>query len=171
MLTKSVEASCATKKTLHQRIQNIREARIALGIELEEKIRALSKQQRPNLLREVGLPLEIPINCTLAIKSNLAISWTKLRTLRRYTNCNSQLMYTSMYVHCRWLKTFSASLTCERKQRKLAETALGNTSLLQEMVPFTFSKEGKGEEIHEALFVHVRNIIAAVSDRLMEQQR
>ena len=94
MPTKSVEASCATKKTLHRRIQKIREARIALGIELEEEIRALSKQQRQNLLREVGLPLEIPIDHTLAIKSNLAISWTKLRTLRRYANCNSQLMYT-----------------------------------------------------------------------------
>ena len=37
----------------------------------------------------------------------------------------------------------------------------GDTSLLQEMVLFTFSKKGKGEEIREApLIVYVRNIIA-----------
>ena len=68
-----------------------------------------------------------------------------------------------MHVHCRWLKTFNVSLASERKQRKLAETALGDTSLLQEMVPFTFSKGGV-EEIREAPFVYMRNIIAAVSD-------
>ena len=60
---------------------------------------------------------------------------------------------------------FHISLASERKQRSLAKEAVGD-NMAAEMVPFTFPAEGRGEEIHEAPFVYVPNLIARVSDTL-----
>ena len=68
---------------MHGRVQSISEARKAVGIELQDEVRALSSSARQELLREVGLPIEISVEHCLAMKSSLAISWNKLRTLKR----------------------------------------------------------------------------------------
>ena len=64
----------------------------------------------------------------------------------------------------RWLKVFHVSLASERRQRTLANEAVGE-NITAEMVPFTFSAEAT-EEIREAPFVYVPNLIARVADTL-----
>ncbi len=66
---------------------------------------------------------------------------------------------------CRWLKVFNVSLASERRQHTLANEAVGD-SITAEMAPFTFSAEGGGEEIREAPFVYMPNLIARVADTL-----
>ena len=55
-----------------------------LGVNLEEQLRALPKNERQDLLRGIALLIEIPPDHSLAMKANLSVSWSKLRTLRRY---------------------------------------------------------------------------------------
>lgn len=78
-----VDSSEASRKTIKRRLQQVEETRQTVGIGLEEEIKALPKDRRQQLLKDVGLPLDIPAPHALAIKTTLAISWNKLRTLRR----------------------------------------------------------------------------------------
>ena len=62
-------------------MQNLRET---LGVNLEEELRVLPKNERQDLLRGITLLIEIPPDHSLAMKANLSVSWSKLHTLRRY---------------------------------------------------------------------------------------
>ena len=66
-------------------MQNLHET---LGVDLGEELRALPIKERGDLLSGAAIPIEIPEH-SLAIKANLALSWNKLRTLRRYAGQNS----------------------------------------------------------------------------------
>ena len=79
----SVNTATATKKTIHRRLQQVQEVRNTLGIDIQEEVG--TKEEIQKLLNK-ALPLEIPAYHALAMKSTLVISWTKLRTLRRYYN-------------------------------------------------------------------------------------
>lgn len=68
---------------MHHRLVQVQKLRDTLGVSLEDEVRAMSKPERQQMLKEIALPVEIPVDHTLAIKSNLAISWNKLCTLRR----------------------------------------------------------------------------------------
>ena len=57
------------------------------------------------------------------------------------------------------------SLASERQQRSLVKDAVGD-NLTAEMAPFSSTAEGGGEEIREAPFVYVPNLIARVVDTL-----
>ena len=60
---------------------------------------------------------------------------------------------------------FHVSLASEKRQRALAKEAIGD-NITAEMVPFTFPADGGGDEIREAPFVYVPNLIARVADTL-----
>ena len=62
----------------------------AVGLRLEKELRALPKNKRQDLLRDIALPIEIPPDHSLAMKANLSISWSNLHTLRR---CIGQNVY------------------------------------------------------------------------------
>lgn len=47
------------------------------------EVNCLSQSQREELLQQVKLPITIPADHALAIKADLAITWNKLRILRR----------------------------------------------------------------------------------------
>ena len=51
---------------------------------MQSKIKSLNKEEREDLLKEASLPIKIPTEHVLAIKSDLALSWNKLRIVRRY---------------------------------------------------------------------------------------
>lgn len=53
--------------------------------QLSAELRALSKAERQQLLNEAQLPIVIPLEHSLAIKTDLGLPWNKLRVLRRYT--------------------------------------------------------------------------------------
>jgi len=57
---------------------------------------------------------------------------------------------------------FHVSLESERKLRTLAGEAVGD-NITAEMGPFNFPTDGGGEEIQEAPFVYVPNLIAKVA--------
>lgn len=51
--------------------------------QLAAEVNCLTQSQREELLQQAQLPLVIPLDHTLAMKADLAIPWSKLRTLRR----------------------------------------------------------------------------------------
>ena len=53
-------------------------------MQIRDEIRQMTKNEREDLLKEASLPIEIPTHHALAIKADLAISWNKLRIIRRY---------------------------------------------------------------------------------------
>ena len=59
MQQKQVDSVDATRKTLKRRMQHVQETRSTLGLDLEEEVRMLTKEQRERLLQE-AVPLEIP---------------------------------------------------------------------------------------------------------------
>ena len=70
----------------------------------------------------------------------------------------------------RWLKEFQISLASERKQRHLAQEIIGD-NLHAENAPFSFSKDGGGEEIREVPFVFVPNLVRKVADVVAHNER
>ncbi len=71
-------------------------------------------------------------------------------------------------MHCMnrsYSKVFQVSLASEAKHRTLAHGAAGD-NLVAEMVHFTFSRADGGDNIREAPFVFVSNLIARVADTL-----
>ncbi len=53
-------------------------------IQLETEVKALTKEERDELLHQAQLPVVIPTEHVLAMKADLALPWNKLRILRRY---------------------------------------------------------------------------------------
>ena len=73
--------------------------RNTLGIDIQEEVGTLTKEEKQKLkLLKEALPLEIPADHALAMKSTLGISWTKLRTLRRYMYKLASYDIISMYM-------------------------------------------------------------------------
>ena len=142
--------------------------RNVVGLPLEEEVRIMPREERQKLLGEIRLPLEIPIDHCLAMKSSLSLSWTTLRTLRRYVVCVAYSNFNLLFLF-RWLKIFKVSLASENKQRNLAKEIVGEL-YVSENAPFSFSVEGR-QEIKVAPYVYVSNLVAAVSDHLLHHQQ
>ena len=70
----------------------------------------------------------------------------------------------------RWLNEFQISLASEQSQRQLAKEVIGD-NLQAERAPFSFSKDGGGEEIREVPFVFVPNLIRKVADVVAHNER
>ena len=68
---------------MKRRVDKVNEMRETVNLDVEDEIRARSREKRETLLKETALPLAIPTDHSLAIKSSLSISWNKLRKLRR----------------------------------------------------------------------------------------
>lgn len=68
------------------------------------------------------------------------------------------------------MKEFRIEIASERKQRKLAKEIIGE-NVKAERAPFTFSKDGGGEEIREVPFVYVPNLIQKVADLVAHNER
>lgn len=84
--------------------------------------------------------------------------------------------YTFTYLHVhilhlasRWLKSLHISVGSEVKQRALAKDIVGD-NVVAELGAFTCRRDGGGEEIREAAFVYVPNLIRKATD-LIEQHR
>ena len=83
MSTSRVATPEACSRTVQHRVQQVQNLRQTLGVDLEEELRVLPENERQELLRGTALSIEICLH-SLALKTNLSISWNKLRTLRRY---------------------------------------------------------------------------------------
>ena len=83
-----VPSSTASQKTLHRRTQWLESAREVMSSgtsveQMEADVKGLPKEARQQILKEAGLPIEIPTSHGLAIKANLQLSWKMMRTIRR----------------------------------------------------------------------------------------
>ncbi len=83
-----VPSSSASARTLKRRTGVLDSVRDFVSgrdsnAQLAAEVTCLSKSQREELLKQVQLPLVIPVDHSLAMKADLAILWTKLRILRR----------------------------------------------------------------------------------------
>ena len=76
-------AADASVRTVTRRMSHVQAVREVMGVSVDDEIKALSRTEREKLLAGISLPLEISVDHSLAMKSNLSISWNKLRTLRQ----------------------------------------------------------------------------------------
>ena len=59
--------------------------------QLQHDVAHMSKESREAILGEASLPVHIPVDHGLAMKSDLQLPWNKMRAIRRY-------MYMYMYM-------------------------------------------------------------------------
>eukprot|EP00731_Ephydatia_muelleri_P015665 Em0009g89a len=112
---------------------------------LENEIKWLGDEEKQHMLVESGIAMDIKVSADqgLAIKAGLAISWHKLRHLRR------------------WLKASGISIASEEKMQQISrEMIRGNPK--GEIAPFSFSLKSGGEEIRGAALVYVPNLVEKV---------
>ncbi len=83
-----VSSSKASTRTVKRRSEVLESVRDMVSgndsrTQFAAEVNCLTLSQRQELHQKVQLPLVIPADHTLAMKADLAISWTKLRILRR----------------------------------------------------------------------------------------
>ena len=83
-----VSSTDASHKTVHRRSQYLGAVRdlVSMGkcsTQLQDEVRALSKDERLDLLREAGFSVEVPPEHGLAMKVDIGLPWAKLRTIQR----------------------------------------------------------------------------------------
>ena len=86
-----VASSEASRKTMHRRTQQLGSHRDLVSggestVQLRDEVRAMSKEDRRALLLDGGFSIDVPPEYGLAMKADLALPWTKLRVVRRYTH-------------------------------------------------------------------------------------
>ena len=82
----SSEASSRTLRRRSQQLDRVREV-VSGGSstdQLQHEISHLSKESRDAILGEASLPIQIPVDHGLAMKSDLQLPWNKMRAIRRY---------------------------------------------------------------------------------------
>ena len=89
-----VSSSEASSRTLHRRslqLDRVREV-VSGGSnteQLQHEIAHLTKESREAILDEASLPIQIPVDHGLAMKSDLQLPWNKMRAIRKYIHvCN-----------------------------------------------------------------------------------
>jgi ribosomal protein L29 len=83
-----VKSSEASSKTLTHRTRALTELRTSISggdtsAQLRAEIKALSKEEREEVLKEAHLPIAIPPDHALAMKADLALPWSKMRVISR----------------------------------------------------------------------------------------
>ena len=61
----------------------MQQVRKNLDLDIGVELQAMSAEDRSQMLKEVALPVKIPTNHVLAMKSNLSFSWNQWRVLQR----------------------------------------------------------------------------------------
>ena len=85
-----MRSSEASSKTVGERTRTLTQLRTSISggdtsTQLRSELRAMSKEEREAIVREAGLPIEIPPDHALALKADLALPWAKMRKISRYT--------------------------------------------------------------------------------------
>ena len=70
----------------------------------------------------------------------------------------------------RWFKVHNVCIAGERQQRKLAQGIVGE-NLVAERGAFIFPTDKDGDEVREAPFVYVPNLIAKIADAVAQHER
>ncbi|KAL5515747.1 hypothetical protein EMCRGX_G000956 [Ephydatia muelleri] len=145
-----------SKRTRKRRVLELQRTRNILsgssddsGILFEDEVRALSAEQRQQLLHSAGIKLNIEPTQGLAIKSMIGLPWYRLRTLSR------------------WLKHSGISFGSERKHRALCRELIGD-NLEVELAPFSFKLADGGEEIRGAAHAYTPSLTVKIT-QLLEQ--
>ena len=90
----SSEASSRTLRRRSQQLDRVRDV-VSGGSSTEQmqyEIAHLTKESREAILGEASLPVKIPVDHGLAMKSDLQLPWNKMRAIRRY-------IYTCTYAY------------------------------------------------------------------------
>ena len=132
------------------------------GILFEDEVRALSADQRQQLLHSAGIKLNIEPTQGLAIKSMIGLPWYRLRTQEENT-----MVYIYLNFNFRWLKHSGISFGSERKHRALCRELIGD-NLEVELAPFSFKLADGGEEIRGAAHAYTPSLTAKIT-QLLEQ--
>lgn len=102
-----VSSSAASSKTLRNRSHQLEQVRATVSggsssSQLQDEIAHLAKEDREALLSEAALPIAIPTDHSLAMKSDLQIPWNKMRAIRRYIMWFGTHVITVIYKVTKW---------------------------------------------------------------------
>ncbi|KAL5482018.1 hypothetical protein EMCRGX_G022297 [Ephydatia muelleri] len=143
-------------RTRKRRVQELQKTRKILSagpmdsdILLQDEIRALTKEEKQQLLHDAGITVDVQPIHELAMKSMLGILWYRLRILRR------------------WLKQSGVCLGSERKQRALCKELIGD-NLEVELALFSFKLPNGEEGLRGAAYGYTPNLTSKIV-QLLEQ--
>lgn len=111
------------------------------------EIKVLSLEERQELIGKANLPITISTEHSLALKSNLGISWNQMREVTRYNKYRFKMLF---FLIDRWFKALGVSIASERQQRKLAKDLLPVDNLVAEKGAFIVTVDKK-TEIHAVM--------------------
>ena len=158
-----------SKRTRKRRVLELQRTRNILsgssddsGILFEDEVRALSADQRQQLLHSAGITLNIEPTKGLAVKSMIGLPWYRLRTQEENT-----MVYIYLNFNFRWLKHSGISFGSERTHRALCRELIGD-NLEVELAPFSFKLADGGEEIRGAAHAYTPSLTAKIT-QLLEQ--
>ena len=171
----NVDSEQCSSQTLWRRTQHLSECRESVSggcsqVLVRQEVQRLSKEDRQELLHNAGLSVEIGSSAGLAMKADLALSWSKLREIWRYANLklymfNYGIQDCVLKLWPRWLKESGVVLAGDKKQRALANTLLGD-NLEAEAEPMPFPLKGGGEEVRARPFAYVPDVTEKVLQTL-----
>lgn len=116
------------------------------SVQTGKLVKSLKENERVEILKRANITTKsITPEEFVAMKADLSIPWSKLKTMSR------------------WLSTFNISIPSQRKQRKVATEWTGD-QLRSEQAPFSFEVKGhKGKfEIRSAAWVYVESLESQV---------
>lgn len=84
-----MRSSEASFNTISHRTKTLAQLRDTISggdtsLQLRSELRVLSKEEREEVLRGVGLPVRIPPAHALALKADLGLPWAKMREISKY---------------------------------------------------------------------------------------
>eukprot|EP00731_Ephydatia_muelleri_P005361 Em0002g1537a len=146
-------------RTRKRRVQELQKTRKILSagpmdsdILLQDEIRALTKEEKQQLLHDAGITVDVQPIHELAMKSMLGIPWYRLRILRR------------------WLKQSGVCLGSERKQRALCKELIGD-NLEVELAPFSFKLPNGEEGLRGAAYGYTPNLTSKIVQLLEQNEK
>ena len=177
-----VPSAEASSRTIHRRSNELQSIRTTISkdsstSQLQAEVKALTQQEKQQLLAGAGFTIDIPPEQGLAMKADLAIPWNKLRIIRRYklillptqTTYNAIGTHNYVIMYIRWLTEWKINIASEQHLRKRSKEVVTD-NLKAEGVPFTFSLKSGSEEIRAAPLVFIPDLKAKIFHLLDKNQ-
>ncbi|XP_070534039.1 uncharacterized protein [Ptychodera flava] len=155
----SRECSRYTLVSRSRSVTNVRQQMsgdsVSAVVQAKDEMKRIQRTENQSIVDLLGLAPNTPPGAGLALKTDLGITWSTLRKLRR------------------WLRQWKCPIGAESKDRQLANTLKLDVKTL--MLPFTFPVRGidgsRLSEVRLAPCIAVTNLVDAVLNRLDALER
>lgn len=175
MTQSSVSSDEASSRTLRRRSGELEQHRLTVSkgatlAQHQAEIKAMSSDERRALLADTEFKIELPPLTGLAMKSDLSLPWSKMRSMKRYIPLLGFLLLLLYGSHYRWLAREGVKIASEKKQRLLSQQLI-TTEIVAEIAPFTRSLKDGGEEVKNDAMAYTPSLPDKIFELLEQHDR